>query len=159
METRLKKTDLYDWHVNNGAQMVDFGGWEMPVQYPSGILKEHLDTRKFCGIFDVSHMGRLIFAGANALPFLQHVLSNNAAALEFGESQYTIIPNDQGGAIDDAYLYRFTEDEYILVVNASNREKDVAHLKAHLQAFDQVVMIDKTFEMAMISVQGPGLKK
>ncbi len=159
MQTQLQKTDLYDWHVNRGAQMVDFGGWEMPVQYPSGIVKEHLDTRKFCGIFDVSHMGRLIFSGANSLPFLQHVLSNNAAALEVGESQYTIIPNEQGGAIDDAYLYRFTEDEYLVVVNASNREKDVAHLKAHLKAFDQVTMIDKTFEMAMISVQGPQSKK
>ncbi len=159
METELQKTVLYDWHVNKGAQMVDFGGWEMPVQYPSGIVKEHLDTRKFCGIFDVSHMGRLIFTGANSLPFLQHVLSNNAAALEVGESQYTIIPNAQGGAVDDAYLYRFTEDEYLLVVNASNREKDVAHLKAHLKTFDNVIMIDKTSEMAMISVQGPRSKK
>jgi len=159
MQTELQKTVLHDWHVNQGAQMVDFGGWEMPVQYPSGIVQEHLDTRKFCGIFDVSHMGRLIFTGANALPFLQHVLSNNAAALEVGESQYTIIPNEQGGAVDDAYLYRFTEDEYLLVVNASNREKDVAHLKTHLKAFDYVTMLDKTLEMAMISVQGPRCKK
>lgn len=159
MENRLQRTVLYDWHLNNGAQMVDFGGWEMPVQYPTGIVQEHLDTRKFCGLFDVSHMGRLIFTGADTLPFLQRVLTNNAAALEVGESQYTIIPNENGGAIDDAYLYRFKEDEYLLVVNASNREKDVAHLQTHLQAFDQIEMVDKTFEMAMISVQGPASKK
>ncbi|MDM8556282.1 glycine cleavage system aminomethyltransferase GcvT [Desulfococcaceae bacterium HSG7] len=159
MQTQLQKTVLYDRHVSQGAQMVDFGGWEMPVQYPSGIVQEHLNTRKFCGIFDVSHMGRLIFSGADALPFLQHVLSNNAAALEVGESQYTIIPNEQGGAIDDAYLYRFIEDEYLLVVNASNRKKDVAHFKTCLKAFDRVTMVDKTSEMAMISVQGPLSKK
>ncbi|MEA3232330.1 MAG: glycine cleavage system protein T, partial [Thermodesulfobacteriota bacterium] len=122
----LKKTILYDRHVTLGAQMVEFGGWDMPIQYPTGIISEHLLTRKEAGLFDVSHMGRIIFRGKDALPFLQHVLTNNAAALDVNESQYTIIANEQGGAVDDAYLYRFREDEYLLVVNASNREKDLA---------------------------------
>ena len=115
---KLNKTIFYDRHVNLGANIVEFGGWEMPIQYDSGIVQEHLATRKHAGLFDVSHMGRFVIRGKNSLTFLQHVLSNNAAALEIEESQYTIIPNEIGGAIDDAYLYRFIEDEYLLVVNA-----------------------------------------
>ena len=135
--------------------MVEFGGWNMPMHYPVGILQEHLATRKSAGLFDVSHMGRFVFRGERALAFLQHVLSNNAAALEPGKSQYTIIPNEQGGAIDDAYLYRFTDDEYLLVVNAANRAKDWEHFQRHLNAFEQVEMLDQTHALAMISLQGP----
>ena len=105
----LRRTVFYEKHLKLGAKMVEFGGWEMPIQYPTGIVQEHLATRKGAGLFDVSHMGRIILKGPDALPFLQHVLSNNAAALEVGQSQYTIIPNESGGAIDDAYLYRFRE--------------------------------------------------
>ena len=97
--------------------------WAMPIHYPTGILNEHLITREKAGIFDVSHMGRLYFKGRDALPFLQHVLTNNAMALEPGESQYTLIQNETGGALDDAYLYRFKPDEYLLVVNASKPQK------------------------------------
>ena len=107
----LPRTIFYDRHVALGAKIVEFGGWEMPVQYPSGIVQEHLATRKQAGLFDVSHMGRFIVRGTNSLLFLQHVLSNNAAALDVGESQYTLIPNENGGALDDAYLYRFVENE------------------------------------------------
>ena len=153
--TKLHKTIFYDRHVNLGANIVEFGGWEMPIQYDSGIVQEHLATRKHAGLFDVSHMGRFIIRGKNSLSFLQHVLSNNAAALEIEESQYTIIPNDQGGAIDDAYLYRFIEDEYLLVVNASNRETDWNHLNLHLKKFKEVEMVDRTTDLAMISLQGP----
>ena len=120
----LHKTVLHDQHVRLGAQIVDFAGWEMPLHYTPGIVQEHLSTRKTAGLFDVSHMGRFIISGSGALPFMQHVLSNNAAALEEEEGQYTLIPNEAGGALDDAYLYRFVEDEYLLVVNASNREKN-----------------------------------
>ena len=126
MESPLK-TALHHTHVQAGAQMVPFGGWDMPLQYGGGIVREHLATRKHAGLFDVSHMGRLIIGGTDALAFLQHVLSNNAAALEVGESQYTLIPDAQGSVVDDAYLYRFEPDEYLLVVNAANREKDLAH--------------------------------
>ena len=86
--------------------MVDFGGWEMPVQYENGILKEHLGTRRYGGLFDVSHMGRFRIQGKDTIDFLQHVLSNNAESLEPWQAQYTLIPNNNGGLLDDAYLYR-----------------------------------------------------
>ena len=151
----LLKTVLFNKHQDLDATIVEFGGWEMPIQYPAGIINEHMATRTKAGIFDVYHMGRLYFKGKDTIAFLQHVLTNNAMALEVGESQYTLIQNDTGGAIDDAYLYRFKPDEYLLVVNASNREKDVAHFKKHLTLFKDIEMIDRTFEVSMISLQGP----
>lgn len=154
----LEKTVLYEDHVALGAQMVDFGGWSMPVQYKTGIVVEHLSTRKQAGAFDVSHMGRLWISGPQALPFLQYVLSNNAAALEPGESQYTMIPEESGGAVDDAYLYRFTEEEYVLVVNASNRVRDIAYLASFRSRFPNLSIDDRTHRTAMISVQGPQAK-
>jgi aminomethyltransferase len=155
----LEKTVFNDCHRELGAQLVEFGGWEMPVQYAEGIVKEHLATRKQAGLFDVSHMGRFIVSGSQALPFLQHVLTNNAAALEVGESQYTMIPNESGGAIDDAYLYRFFPDQYLLVVNAANRQKDWDHLGDQRKSYPEVRLEDKTHEMAMLSLQGPRAKK
>lgn len=157
METLLR-TPLFARHAELGAQMVPFGGWEMPLQYPSGILSEHLATRRQAGLFDVSHMGRLIVRGDDALAFLQHVLTNNAAALEVGRSQYTIIPDSAGGAVDDAYLYRFFDDHYLLVVNAANRTRDWQHLQTARTRFGSVEMIDRTREMAMFSLQGPAAK-
>ena len=152
---QFNRTVFYDRHMDLKARMVEFGGWEMPVQYATGILQEHLITRKQAGLFDISHMGRFIINGKEPLPFMQHVLSNNAAALEVGESQYTIIPNDEGGAIDDAYLYRFVEDEYLLVVNAANLEKDWNYLQSILKGFEHVAMLDQTEDLSMISLQGP----
>lgn len=150
------RTVLFERHQAAGAKIVEFGGWDMPVQYPGGIVQEHLATRRSAGLFDVSHMGRLDFRGPGAEAFLQRVLTNNAAALEVGQAQYTIIPDPAGGAVDDAYLYRFTADSYLLVVNAANREKDLAHFRAHLTG--DVVMNDLTDSLAMISLQGPGTK-
>ena len=135
--------------------MVDFGGWDMPIQYPAGILQEHLATRKRAGLFDVSHMGRFRVAGRGALPFLQRVLTNNAAALAVGKSHYSILANANGGAIDDAYLYRFTDGEFLLVVNAANRQKDWNHLQAALAEFADVALEDQSEALAMISLQGP----
>jgi aminomethyltransferase len=125
--------------------------------YPTGIVKEHLATRKHAGLFDVSHMGRFIIRGAGALKFLQYVLTNNAEALDIREmgAQYTFIPNHTGGAVDDAYLYRFVEDEYLLVVNGANREKDWNHFQTLLKDFDKVELTDRTKEIAMLSLQGP----
>ena len=123
-QLELKQTVFHDRHVELGAKMVDFVGWEMPIQYPSGIVQEHLATRNNAGLFDVSHMGRFTFRGADVPAFLQHVLSNNSAGLEVNQCQYTIIPNQRGGAVDDSFLYRFYEDEYLLVVNGVNRQKD-----------------------------------
>src|SRR5664280_618575 len=158
-ERGMKRTPLYESHVQAGASMVDFGGWEMPVQYPTGIIKEHLETRRAAGAFDVSHMGRFVVRGSHALPCLQHVLTGNAAALRPGKSQYTMIPDADGGAIDDAYLYCLERDDYLLVVNASNREKDWDHLSAHAGGFPGLVLEDHTERIAMISVQGPASRR
>jgi aminomethyltransferase len=154
----LLKTVLHDRHARLGATLVEFGGWEMPVQYPAGIVQEHLATRRCAGLFDVSHMGRFRLRGPDALPLLQHALSNNAAALEVGEAQYTMIPDADGGAIDDAYLYRFVGEEYLLVVNAANRQKDWAQLNALARRHRSVELVDLTAEMAMLSLQGPAAR-
>jgi aminomethyltransferase len=154
----LHRTELYGRHVQLGANMVEFAGWEMPLHYDTGIVQEHLITRKEIGLFDISHMGRFRIRGKDALAFLQHVLTNNAAALEEEEGHYTMIPNERGGVIDDAYLYRFVPDEYILVVNASNREKDFDHLEALRKKFGQVELTDRTEALAMLSLQGPKSK-
>ena len=153
----LKRTVLYDRHVALGAKIVEFGGWEMPLFYPAGIVEEHLGTRKGAGLFDVSHMGRFTVRGAGALRFLNHVLTNNAGALDMRMvgAQYTLIPNETGGTVDDAFLYRFSHDEYLLVVNASNTEKDWDHLRRVLHGFPDVELINRTQEIAMLSLQGP----
>ena len=150
----LKRTVLYQDHVAAGATMVDFGGWDMPVQYPGGIVAEHLYTRSFCSLFDVSHMGRILIEGPQRLEFLQHVVTSNVAALELGMAQYCIIPDEDGSAIDDAYLYRFEEEKILLVVNAANIDKDKKHLNAQISAFD-CKMTDISDKWAAIAVQGP----
>ncbi len=156
--SELKRTPLYDAHVAAGATMVDFGGWEMPIQYPAGIVAEHLYDRKKCGIFDVSHMGRLIIEGPDRLAFVQKVLTNNAAALVPGRCQYTMIPTEDGTAVDDAYLYMFEEDKFMLVVNASNTDKDLAHFAKYLPEFDCTVT-NVTATYSSIAVQGPEAEK
>jgi aminomethyltransferase len=154
----MKRTPLYEVHRKAGAKMVEFAGWEMPLHYPPGILAEHLATRKFGGLFDISHMGRFRLSGPDALPFMQHVLTNNAAALEPGQSQYTIIPNESGGAIDDSYLYRLDEEAYILVVNAANAERDWDWLQKYSREFPRLALEDDTAKTAMLSLQGPRAK-
>ena len=160
------KTPFYDQHLALDAKMVEFGGWEMPLMYPDGIISEHLNTRRKAGLFDVSHMGRFRIRGKDALPFLQHVLTNNAASIAFypkcGQNvgaQYTLIPTETGGAVDDAYLYRFQKDEYLLVVNAANRDKDWLHFQNFVADFHELQLLDHTGEMAMLSLQGPESRK
>lgn len=151
----MKRTVLYDRHVAAGARLVDFSGWEMPVQYPNGILHEHLTTRKHAGVFDVSHMGRFFVTGPDAISLLQNALTNDAESLVPGRAQYTILSDENGHAIDDAYLYRFHQgDSFLLVVNASNRERDYDHLKGLAGGLD-VELSDASERLAMISVQGP----
>ena len=152
--SELKRTQLYEEHLKAGATMVDFGGWEMPIQYPTGIVAEHLYTRHFCSLFDVSHMGRLLISGPERVEFLQHVLTSNVAGLDLYKAQYSIIPAEDGSAVDDAYLYRFEEDRLLLVVNAANTEKDLAHLRPIAESYD-VTITDITKEWASIAVQGP----
>ena len=153
----LKRTQLYEKHVASGATMVDFGGWEMPVQYPTGIVAEHLFTRHDCSLFDVSHMGRFLIKGSEQVAFLQHVLSSNVAALDIGKAQYCILPDASGSAIDDAFLYRFSAERYLLVVNASNAEKDLKHLLQIVGEYD-CTLTDITQEWGSIAVQGPKSK-
>jgi len=151
----LKKTPLNPWHRAHGARMVDFGGWEMPLHYKAGILQEHLATRKSGGLFDISHMGRFRILGENRVRFLQHVLSSNVEALEPWQAQYTLIPSESGAAIDDAYLYRFGQQDYLLVVNAANAVRDWAHFEEQRDHFPGVALEDHTERTAMFAFQGP----
>ena len=154
----LKHTQLYRAHTQAGASMVDFGGWEMPMQYPSGIVAEHLFTRHACSLFDVSHMGRLLVEGPDRLAFLQHVLTSNVTSLDVNTAQYCILSASDGSAIDDAYLYRFEEDRYLLVVNAANTDKDLRHLRAALEGYNCTIT-NITADFAAIAVQGPKSKE
>ncbi|MEN8128305.1 MAG: glycine cleavage system aminomethyltransferase GcvT [Planctomycetota bacterium] len=152
---QAKQTPLYDKHTVSGARMVDFAGWRMPIQYPDGIVAEHLATRKHAGLFDVSHMGRFQISGSGAVAFLQRTLTNDCAKLAVGQAQYTILANETGGAVDDAFLYCPEAGSFLLVVNASNKEKDWQHLQRHLADFTEVRMADVSDEMVMMALQGP----
>jgi len=164
MKIELKRTPLNLWHRQHGGQMVEFAGWEMPVSYKRGIIEEHLGTRRHGGLFDISHMGRFSISGKDAVPFLQHVLSNNALALDPGMAQYTLIPNENGGALDDAYLYRLDQDDagprsYLLVVNAATRENDWNWFMEQRKKFAGVILEDKSEEIGMMAFQGPATRK
>ena len=148
-------TPLHDLHVALGAKMVDFAGWEMPIQYPGGIVEEHLRTRREAGLFDVSHMGRFRVRGAEAAALLDRVLTNEASSLRTGRAQYTLFPTATGGAVDDAFLYRLADEDFLLVVNASNRERDWERLSEEAKRFRRATAQDQTFELAMVSLQGP----
>ena len=148
-----RKTPLHAWHVTHGAKMVDFEGWDMPVQYEAGILKEHLATRRFGGLFDVSHMGRFRFRGNAAVPFLQHVLSNNAQALEPSRAQYTFLCNERGGVLDDLVLYWLEPMRFLLLVNAANTYRDFGWLTE--QAAGSVRVENHSDEIATLALQGP----
>jgi aminomethyltransferase len=163
MDRELKKTPLHAWHREHGGQMVEFAGWEMPVSYKRGIIEEHLETRRYGGLFDISHMGRFSISGKDGLPFLQHVLTNNVLALDPGMAQYTMIPTETGGALDDAYLYRLDKDEggpreYLLVVNAATKEKDWDWFMEQRRGFPDLRIEDKTDEIGMMTLQGPVTK-
>ena len=156
--SELKRTILYQAHLDAGATMVDFGGWDMPIQYPDGIVAEHLYCRSHCAIFDVSHMGRIDVEGPDMVRFLQHVLSSNVQALDINQAQYCIIPNQNGCALDDAYLYRFEAEKYFLVINAGNIDKDLAHLTREAERYN-VTLTNVSDRYAAIAVQGPEAKK
>jgi aminomethyltransferase len=128
--TQLRKTALHAVHRRLGAKMVDFGGWDMPVEY-SGIIREHLATRTAAGLFDVSHMGELEVRGPHALELVQHVTSNNAAALVDGQAQYSGLLTSAGTFVDDLLVHRISESHYLLCVNASNQDKDFDYIREH----------------------------
>ncbi len=148
-----KKTPLYDEHIRQGAKMIEFGGWLMPVQY-SGILKEHESVRTQCGIFDISHMGELLVEGENADEFLNFILTNDVHKLRVGEGQYSILCNQNGGVIDDLYVFKLAEDKYFLVVNASHIEEDFAWLNKFSPGYE-VTVTNESERYAALAIQGP----
>jgi aminomethyltransferase len=154
----LLRTPLHGWHAAHGARMVDFAGWSMPVQYHS-IVEEHQATRKAVGMFDISHMGRLIIDGSDSAPFLDSLLTRRIDDMTPGQVRYSLVCNESGGVLDDVLVYQIQLPEgglsgYGLVVNASNRKKIVSWLNQRRGDFD-VNIDDKTAEYAMIAVQGP----
>ena len=130
----MKRTPLYAAHQRLGGKLIEFGGWEMPVQYTS-ITDEHLAVRKAAGLFDISHMGEVLMSGAGAEAFLNQTLTNDVHKLAAGQGQYTLMSNERGGVIDDLYAYRLTDNEYLLIINASRIDTDVAWLERQLAAF------------------------
>lgn len=148
----LLRTPLCEWHVANGARMVDFAGWDMPIQYTT-IVEEHQTVRTGAGLFDISHMGRLVFSGSNALDLIQKLYTNNAATMKEGQVRYGLVCNEKGGIRDDVLVYRWP-DGYGMVVNASNRLKILDWIDAHKPA-SGLQLEDQTQQTCMIAVQGP----
>jgi aminomethyltransferase len=156
----LLRTPLYDWHASHNGRIVEFGGWEMPVQY-SGIVDEHNAVRKAAGLFDISHMGRLSFSGLDAEPFLSRLLTCRVDNLVDGQIRYGLVCRDDGGVLDDILVYKIDSLHYGLVVNASNRLKIVAWIEKHAAEIDPAThakdfeFADQTTGTSMIAVQGP----
>jgi aminomethyltransferase len=156
-----RRTPLYDRHLALGARMVPFAGWTMPVQY-SGIINEHRAVRNHAGLFDLGHMGQVDVGGPDALAFLQYVTTNDVAKLEPGQAHYSLLPNERGGVVDDIIIYRDPDGEgYMVVINASNREKDVAWLKRQAAARGDldVAVTDISDRTGMIAIQGPAAER
>jgi aminomethyltransferase len=152
LSSGLQKTALYEAHKKLGARLVEFGGWEMPVQY-GGIVEEHKAVREAAGVFDISHMGEFFVGGAGASDFLNGLLSNDVAKLASGQGQYTLMLNEQGGVIDDLIIYRLAEDNYFLVVNASKIDEDRAWMEKKIPA--DVRFSDKSRDYSALALQGP----
>jgi aminomethyltransferase len=149
-----RRTPLYERHVAAGAKIVDFAGWEMPVQYPDGVRAEHMAVRERCGVFDVSHMGEIETSGPGAEALLQRLLSNDVSKIALGGSQYSVLCEERGGVLDDLFTYRLEPDRYLTVTNASNHERDLAWFRSHAEGFD-VQLHDRIDDYAMLAVQGP----
>ena len=153
----LKHTPLFAAHQKLGGKLIEFGGWEMPVQYTS-ITDEHLAVRKAAGIFDISHMGEILVNGAGAEEFLNHTLTNDLRKLALGQGQYTLMCNERGGVVDDLYAYRLGQSSYLLIINASRIEPDVAWLEKQLAAFprkSETKLVNVSDAMSAVAVQGP----
>jgi len=156
----MKRTALFSAHQALGARLIDFGGWEMPVQYTS-IVEEHLAVRNAAGIFDISHMGEVTVSGPAAAGFLNRVLTNDIGKLAPGLGQYSLMCNERGGVIDDLYAYQLSEGVYLLVINASRIEPDVAWLKSQAAEFPAnggLQLTDASHQYAAVAVQGPHMK-
>ena len=152
----IRKTALSNTHRQMGAKMVEFNGWEMPVEYPSvgGIIAEHNAVRTSVGIFDVSHMGDIRLAGPEALAAVQHISMNDASRLAVGQAQYSALLYPQGTFVDDVIVHRLGQDEYLLVINAGTREKDFSWVRDHTRDFDCEVE-NLSDDFTQIAIQGP----
>jgi len=150
------KTPFYQFHVDSGAKIVEFAGFLMPVQY-KGITAEHLAVRENIGLFDLSHMGEFEISGPDSLAFLQKTTTNNVAALEIGQIQYSCMPYPEGGIVDDLLVYRTGENKYFLVVNAANLQKDFDWLDSHREG--NVKLTDLSDGLGLLAIQGPNAQK
>ncbi|HKJ02279.1 MAG TPA: glycine cleavage system aminomethyltransferase GcvT, partial [Longimicrobiales bacterium] len=153
MSDTLKRTPLYAEHVSLGGKIVPFAGFEMPVQYATGITAEHRAVREAAGLFDVSHMGEFILTGPQALDLIQRITVNDASKVEVGQAQYSAMCFENGGIVDDLIVYRFA-DHWMLVVNAANLDKDLAWVGKHAQGLD-VDVEDRSDRTALVALQGP----
>lgn len=150
--TKTQRTPLYQDHVNLGARMVEFAGWEMPIQY-KGLKEEHLNVRSHVGLFDVSHMGEIRVKGPQALETLQWLTTNDVSKLKKGDAQYSLLPNDQGGLVDDIIVYCLEENQdYLVCVNASNKDKDFQWMQKNNKG---ATLTDESHLWGQIAVQGP----
>ena len=146
------KTPLYDAHVKAGGRIVPFAGYLLPVQY-EGVIAEHMAVRTECGLFDVSHMGEITFRGKGALASLNHLLTNDFTNMPLGKVRYSVMCYEDGGTVDDLLVYKFGEEDYFIVVNASNRHKDFAFMKEHILADTEIEDISDS--IAQVALQGP----
>ncbi len=153
-ETTLKRTPLFECHVEAKARIVPFAGFEMPVQY-SGVIEEHRAVRSSVGIFDVSHMGEIDVVGRRALDFVQYVTCNDASKLTPGRAHYSGLMTPRGTFVDDLLVHKVSDERYFLVVNAANTDKDYAYLCAQAASFDAVEVTNRSDDFAQIAIQGP----
>ncbi len=151
----LKRTPLNSAHRRLSGRMVEFGGWDMPVQYAAGTITEHLRTRTHAGLFDVSHMGEIDVRGPDAIPFVNRLTSNDVTKLVDGQAQYSALTTPEGTVIDDLLVYRFTEDHLLLVVNAGTTEKDWDWIKSHQHGGENVELRNVSADYCQIAIQGP----
>lgn len=148
-----QKTPLYEAHVKAGGKMVPFGGYLLPVQYETGVIKEHMAVRTQAGLFDVSHMGEILCEGKDALSNLQKLLTNNFDNLVDGQARYSPMCNEKGGTVDDLIVYKKADEQYFIVVNAANKDKDYQWMRSH--QFGQVTFSDVSDQYAQLALQGP----
>ncbi len=148
-----KRTALYETHVKHGGKIVEFAGYELPVQYEAGLMTEHMTVRKKVGIFDVSHMGEVVVKGKNAETALNAIVTNDIRGMYDGQVRYSLLPNDKGGAVDDILIYRINGECFLIVVNASNADKDAAWISSHLPK--DVEFSNISDKVSQIALQGP----
>jgi aminomethyltransferase len=151
----MKTTKFHTLHLAAGAKMVSFAGFEMPIQYPTGIIAEHKLVRNAVGIFDVSHMGEFFVSGPDSLALIQKITVNDASKLTPGKAQYSALPRPNGGLVDDLLVYMLAENSYMLVVNGANIEKDWAWISQQAADFANVTLVDRSDDYSLLAVQGP----